>query len=68
MLFIAINDFITMKLCSATLCVSMSMTVEQFVEVYSSNRASDAACGIYTYPLNVQALACQGVFVPVRNT
>lgn len=53
-----------MKLCSATLCVSMSITVEQFVEVYSSNRASDAACGIYTYPLK----ACQGVFLPVRNT
>lgn len=37
----------------------MSITVEQFVEVCSSNRASDAACGIYTYPLNVEAQACQ---------
>lgn len=37
----------------------MSLTVEQFVEVCSSNSASDAACGIYTYPLNVEAWACQ---------
>lgn len=37
----------------------MSITVEQFVEVCSSNSASDAACGIYTYPLNVEAWACQ---------
>lgn len=37
----------------------MSITVEQFVEVCSSNSASDAACGIYTYPLNVEARARQ---------
>lgn len=37
----------------------MSLTVEQFVEVCSSNSASDAACGIYTYPLNVEARACR---------
>lgn len=37
----------------------MSITVEQFVEVCSSNSDSDAACGIYTYPLNVEAQACQ---------
>lgn len=37
----------------------MRITVEQFVEVCSSNSASDAACGIYTYPLNVEAQACQ---------
>lgn len=36
----------------------MSITVEQFVEECSSNRA-EAACGIYTYPLNVEAQACQ---------
>lgn len=33
----------------------MRITVEQFVEVCSSNRAWDGACGIYTYPLNAQA-------------
>lgn len=37
----------------------MSITVEQFGEVCSSNSASNAACGIYTYPLNVEAQACQ---------
>lgn len=30
------------------LCDSMSVTVEQFVEGCSRNRASDTACGIYT--------------------
>lgn len=68
MLSITINDFITIRLCTTTLCVSMIVTVEQFVEVCSSNRASDAACGIYTYPLNVQVQGCQRAFVPVHTS
>lgn len=68
MLSITINDFIKIKMCSTTLCVSMSTTAEQFVEVRSSNGASDAARCIYTYPLNVLAQDCQKVFVPVQST
>lgn len=67
MFSITITDFITIKLCSATLCVSMSITVEQFVEVCSSNGASDAACGIYTYPLNVQAHDCQSILTCAQH-
>lgn len=48
MLLITINDFIITKMCSASLCASMTLTVEQFVEVCSSNRASDADCCIYS--------------------
>lgn len=68
MLSITINDFIKIKMCSTTLCVSMSTTAEQFVEVRSSNGASDTARCIYTYPLNVLAQDCQKVFVPVQST
>lgn len=67
MFSITITDFITIKLCSATLCVSMSITVEQFVEVCSSNGASDAACGIYTYPLNVQAHDCRSILTCAQH-
>lgn len=58
---IRINDFITIKMCSTTLCVSMSITVERFGGVCSSNRASDATCGIYTYPLNASTQDWQSI-------
>jgi len=56
-------------MCSTSPCASMSITVEQFVEVCSSSRASDAACGIYTsYSLNVLAQDCWRKFVPMQST
>lgn len=56
-------------MCLASLCASTSITVEQFVEVCSSNSATDAAYGIYTsHHFNVLDHGCQEVLRPVQST